>query len=77
MYEKEKGTELVLRIGEKTIKWTSPYEDHNVTDILDVLRGLLVAHTFIDTSFITACGEFYDEHKWMLNEDDEEKKEDV
>lgn len=60
--EEFKGTRLTLEIdGEKAV-WESPANDHNVGDILQALRGLLVVHTFIDESVIRECGDLYDEN---------------
>ena len=73
--EKEfKGTRLTLEIdGEKAV-WESPYTDHNVEDILQALRGLMVVHTFFDESFINGCGGMYEENKVLYKE---KEKEDV
>ena len=60
--EEFKGTRLILEIdGEKAV-WESPYKDHNVTDILQALRGLMIVHTFLDESVIRGCRELYDEN---------------
>lgn len=60
--EEFKGTRLTLEIdGEKAV-WESPYGDHNVDDILQALRGLMVVHTFLDESVIKGCGGLYDEN---------------
>ena len=60
--EEFKGTRLTLEIdGEKAV-WESPYRDHNVNDILQALRGLMIVHTFFDESVIRGCGDLYDEN---------------
>ncbi len=60
--EEFKGTRLTLEIdGEKAV-WESPSRDHDVYDILQALRGLMVAHTFLDESVIRGCGGLYDEN---------------
>jgi hypothetical protein len=60
--EEFKGTKLTLEIdGEKAV-WESPSRDHDVYDILQALRGLMVAHTFLDESVIKGCGGLYDEN---------------
>ena len=60
--EEFKGTRLTLEIdGQKAI-WESPCRDHNVIDLLQALRGLMVTHTFFDESFVRECGGLYDEN---------------
>ena len=70
--EEFKGTRLTLEIdGEKAV-WESPYRDHNVEDILQALRGLMVVHTFFDESFINGCGGMYEENKCLYEEKEKE-----
>jgi hypothetical protein len=71
--EKEfKGTRLALEIdGEKAV-WESPYTDHDVNDILQALRGLMVTHTYVDPSFVNTCGDIYKESRWLYEKEEKE-----
>ena len=70
--EEIKGTRLTLEIGESKAIWESPYEDHSVEDILQALRGLLVAHTFMDESVVNCCGNLYEENKFLYEKEEED-----
>lgn len=72
MEDKFKGTRLTLEIDEKKVIWESPYMDHSVEDILDALRGLMVAHTFVDESFVRCCGALYDENICLYEKEKED-----
>jgi len=69
--EEFKGTRLTLEIdGEKAV-WESPANDHNVEDILQALRGLMIVHTFFDESFINGCGGMYEENVGLYEKEKE------
>ncbi len=71
--EEFKGTRLTLEIdGEKAV-WESPANDHNVEDILQALRGLLVVHTFLDPSFIDTCGYIHEENAELYTKEKEDE----
>ncbi len=71
--EEFKGTRLTLEIdGQKAI-WESPYRDHNVSDLLQALRGLMVTHTFFDESFVRECGGLYDENICLYEKEKEDE----
>lgn len=61
--EEFKGTRLTLEIGGTKAIWETDRWDHSVDEILEALRGLLVTHTYQDTSFVRCCGNFYEENK--------------
>jgi hypothetical protein len=70
--EEFKGTRLTLEIdGEKAV-WESPANDHNVEDILQALRGLMIAHTFLDISFVNVCGALHDENIELYEKEKED-----
>ena len=71
--EEFNGTRLTLEIdGEKAV-WESPRNDHNVEDILQALRGLLVVHTFFDPSFVDTCGYLHDENAGLYAKEKEDE----
>ncbi len=71
--EEFKGTRLTLEInGEKAV-WESPANDHNVEDILRALRGLLVVHMFLDSSFIDTCGYLHEENAGLYTKEKEDE----
>ena len=71
--EEFKGTRLTLEIdGEKAV-WESPYQDHDVYDILQALRGLMIAHTFVDPSFVNCCGDLYEECRCLYEKEKEDE----
>ena len=55
-----KGTKLTLTIGETTVSWESPYEDHDMNDLIDAFQGLCVAHTWIPETVVRSFGEWYE-----------------
>lgn len=57
-----KGTCLSLTIEDKTVMVTDPFFDHNATDILESLVGLMVAHTWLPESVYEAMRDLANEH---------------
>ena len=70
--EEFKGTRLTLEIGDENAIWETPGEDHTVEDILQGLRGLMVTHTFLDVSFVNACGTLHDENIELYEKEKED-----
>lgn len=66
--EKEK-TKLELTIGTTTTSYESPHTDLDISDILEGLVGMLVAHTFVYENIIESMEEYSLEHK-IDKEDD-------
>ena len=69
-----KGTKLTLTIGETTVTWESPYEDHDMHDLIDAFQGLCVAHTWIPQSVVQAFGEWYEDMKEVYPELNDEQE---
>lgn len=50
-------TELSLSIKDRKITATVDSDDLCVGEILEMLRGMLVSHGYIDESFVNTCEE--------------------
>jgi hypothetical protein len=72
MEDKFKGTRLTLEIDGVKVSWESPHNDYSVEELLSAMRGLLVSHTYMDNSFITVCGDIYEENKFLLEKEKED-----
>lgn len=77
MNTEQKGTKLTLQIGETTLSWESPYEDHDMHDLIDAFQGLCIGHTWLPITFVQAVGEWYEDTKSIypeLNKNDNEEQ---
>ena len=72
MEDKFKGTRLTLEQDGVKVTWETPSTDCTVEEIMQALRGLLVSHTYIDTSFVNVCGNIYDENICLYEKEKED-----
>ena len=54
-------TELSLKIRDKETTARIDSDDLCISEILELLRGMLVSHGYVDQSFINTCKEIADE----------------
>lgn len=54
-------TELSLKIGNRTLVAREQSEDLTVTELFEMFKGLLVGHTYLESSIISTCKNYVEE----------------
>lgn len=71
--EDEVKTRLTYENYENRFIWESPYSDVSMEDILEAFYGILVASTWQPATIIEAMGDFYEDHKYILGDDENDE----
>lgn len=67
------GTELTLKMGDKTLKFETPSSSLSVTDVIEAFYGLMIGHTYHPQSITRSMISFGTEMEESFSTESEEE----